>query len=100
MLRERYEQAHGIYNHVGAKDDHFGLVKHHWAEDTISASRLRERLEAFIEFGAGRALNMSFTEFIDQPSYLCDLQLEILEKRPNTNQELEDALNQLNKSKK
>lgn len=99
LLRERYEQAHGIYHHQGAKDDHFALVRHHWCEDSISSSRLRERMEAFLDLGVGKHFNMSWNEFIDQPTYVCDLQLEILEKRAPVNNELEDLVNELSKGK-
>lgn len=101
VLRERYEMSHGIYDHAKAKDDHFALVRQHWCEDTIGASRLRERLEAFLDTRAGQQLNMSFTEFINQPSYVCDLQLEILEKRlPAQHAELGALLEEMKSGKK
>lgn len=100
LLRERYEQAYGIYNHKGAANDHFALVRHHWCEDTIVASRLRERMEAFLDFRIGQSFNMSFNDFINQPSYVCDLMIEIMEKRaPAQTQEVEALLNEFKKSK-
>ena len=97
LLRERYEQAHGIYDHKAAGNDHFALVRHHWCEDAIGASRLRERMESFIEARVGHPshFNMSFTEFINQPPYVCDLMLEVLQTRaPAQEQELQDALDE------
>lgn len=101
LLRECYEQAYGIYNHKAAEGDHFALVRHHPSEDAITYSRLRERLEAFLDNKVGKELNMSFTEFINQPSYLCDLQLEILSKRePDNSAELERLLKEFSAGNK
>lgn len=97
LFRERYEQAHGIYDHKAATNDHFALVRHHWCEDVIGASRLRERMESFLEakVGAPTNFNMSFQEFLEQPTYVCDLMLEVLEKRaPAQEAELKDAINE------
>lgn len=100
LLRECYEQAYGIYDHKAAQNDHFALVRHHDSEDAITFSRLRERLEAFFDNKAGTMLNMSFTEFINQPSYLCDLQLEILSKRePDNHEEMQRLLKEFSSSK-
>jgi hypothetical protein len=97
VLRERYEQSHGIYNHAGA-NDHLALVRHHWSEDAISASRLRERLEAFKDNRVYQTLGLSFKEFLEQPPYLCDLQLEVLKNSPQEHsKELEDLLAELGK---
>lgn len=92
-MRESYEQAFGIYDHKNApRDDHLALVKHHWSEDSITSSRYRERLDAYLSNKVGTQLHMSFNEFISQPSYLCDLQLEVLSNRPDQNKELEELL--------
>lgn len=97
-MRERYEQAHGIYDHRAAEGDHFALVRHHWCEDTIVASRLRERMEAFRDLRIGSAFNMSFTEFLNQPPYMCDLMLEVMEKHaPQETQELNELLQEMKK---
>lgn len=94
-MRERYEQAYGIFDHKAVRDDHFALVRHHWCEDTIVASRLRERMEAYLEARIGQNFHLSLTEFLDQPSYVCDLMLEIIEKRaPAQEQELQDVINE------
>lgn len=98
LLRERYEVAHGIYDHKANNNDHLALVKQHWCEDTIVASRLRERMESFLDLRVGHHFNLSFTEFLNQPSYVCDLQLEILERRaPHQDQELQDVINEFKK---
>ncbi|BAW19228.1 hypothetical protein [Ralstonia phage RP31] len=98
LLRERYEQAYGIYNHQGV-NDHFALVRHHWCEDTIVASRLRERMEAYLDARIGQHFHLSWTDFINQPTYVCDLMLEILDKRtPAQNQEIEALMNEIKSS--
>lgn len=93
LMREMYEQAYGIYDHKSASNDHFALVRHHASEDAISFSRMRERLEAFVTNKLGTALNMSFTEFLDQPSYLCDFQIEVISSiKPEGEDELRKLL--------
>lgn len=95
LLRERYEQAHGIYDHKAAENDHFALVRHHWCEDAIGSSRLRERMESFLEARVGHHFNLSFQEFLNQPSYVCDLMLEVLHTRaPAQEQELQNVLDE------
>lgn len=101
LLRESYEQAYGIYDHKNSKQDHLGLVRYHWCEDSIAGSRLRERLEAFIDRKVGQHLNLSFTQFLEQPSYLCDLQLEVLEKKASeTDPEMERLLKEYSEQNK
>lgn len=101
LMRERYEQAHGIYDHRAAEGDHFALVRHHWCEDTIIASRLRERMEAFVDARIGTAFHLSFTEFLEQPPYVCDLMLEVMEKRaPIQDQELSALLTEFKRDGK
>jgi hypothetical protein len=98
LLRERYERSHGIYDHQNA-NDHFALVRHHWCEDTIIASRLRERMEAFVEKRVGHYFNISFTEFLEQPPYVCDLQLEVLSQMaPGQTKEIQDLLDEFSKN--
>lgn len=99
VLRERYETAYGIYQHTDA-NDHFALVRHHWCEDTIVASRLRERMEAFVTNRVGKHFDVSFKEFLEQPSYVCDLMLEVLKDMPPQNKELEDLLKEMQDGKK
>ena len=95
LLRERYEQSHGIYDHKAADGDHFALVRHHWCEDAIGASRLRERMESFLEARVGQNFHMSFQDFINQPPYVCDLMLEVLQTRaPAQEQELQNVLDE------
>lgn len=101
IMRECYEKAYGIYNHGSVPEDHFALVKHHASEDAISFSRMRERLEAFVTNKLGAALNMSFTEFLNQPSYLCDFQIEVISSIvPEGEEELRKVLEELRKSDK
>lgn len=100
LMRENYEQAYGIYNHKGTTNDHFALVRHHASEDAISFSRMRERLEAFVVNKIGTALNMSFNEFLDQPSYLCDFQIEVISSiKPEGEEALRALMAEVEKSK-
>lgn len=101
LFRERYEQAHGIYDHKNAANDHFALVRQHWCEDAIGASRLRERMEAFLDNRVGQLFHMSFNEFINQPTYVCDLMLEVLSKRnPEDEKQLRDLIDEFQSKKK
>lgn len=50
-------------------------------------------METFLDakVGAPTNFNMSFTDFINQPTYVCDLMLEVLEKRaPAKEKEMKD----------
>lgn len=99
-MRERYEQAYGIYDHKAASNDHFALVRHHWCEDTITASRLRERMEAYLDARIGQNFQLSFPDFLNLPTYVCDLMLETIEKRaPAQDQELQTVLDEFNKDR-
>ncbi len=101
LLREAYEQAFGIYDHRNATNDHFALVRQHWSEDAIGSSRLRERIEAFLDNKVGQQLHMSFNEFISQPTYLCDLQLEILSSRvPAQEDDIKKMIEEFTKNNK
>lgn len=77
VLRERYEQAHGIYDHKSSEDP-LALVLMHWSEDPISSSTLRDRFKAFLESRVGDRLKISFPEFLDMPTFMCDYFLELL----------------------
>lgn len=77
VLRERYEQSHGIYDHKSSQDP-LALVLMHWSEDTVTSSTLRDRLEAFLASRVGDRLKISFPQFLDMPTYMCDMILEVL----------------------
>lgn len=84
ILRQKYETAFGIYDHAGPDGEHpLALVMHNWSEDNVSYGRLRERLEAFAEHSVGKWFSISFKEFIDMPTYVCDMMLEIAENMQN-----------------
>ena len=82
LLRDIYEVDFNIYRH-----DHpqatspLGLVLMNWNEDTVSQGQLRERLEQYIDVDIFKYFHLSFQEWVDQPSYLCDLQIEIASDR-------------------
>ena len=91
ILRQKYETAFGIYDHEGPDGEHpLALVMHNWSEDNVSYGRLRERMEAFAEHSTGKWFNTSFKEFIDMPTYVCDMMLEIAENMQNR---LESSVN-------
>lgn len=80
ILRQKYETAFGIYDHEGPDGEHpLALVMHNWSEDNVSYGRLRERMESFAEHNVGKYFNISFKDFIDMPTYSCDMMLEIAE---------------------
>jgi hypothetical protein len=57
-------------------------------------------MEAFIEARVGQHFHMSFQEFLSQPSYVCDLMLEVLNNRaPAQAQELQDLVNEFKGNK-
>lgn len=99
LLRERYEQAYGIYDHRGNPNDHFALVRHHWCEDAVTSGRARERFEAFLDARVYQNTGIPWDRWIEQPSYMCDMQLEILEKRaPHENREITNLANEIRDS--
>lgn len=80
ILRERYEDTFGIFNHRGEEGSHpLALVMHNWSEDNITGGRLRERMEAFADNNVAKHFNISFHEFIQQPTYVCDMMLDVSE---------------------
>ena len=75
VLHQRYTIAQGVQGTIT-------LV----SPNPISpeeALRLRERMEAFAEHGTGKWFSISFKEFIDMPTYVCDMMLEISENMQN-----------------
>lgn len=80
ILRERYEDTFGVYNHSGQEGTHpLALVMHNWSEDNITGGRLRERMEAFADNSVAKHFNISFHDFIQQPTYVCDMMLDVSE---------------------
>lgn len=53
----------------------------HWAEDSISSSTLRERFEAFLDYRIGSVCNISWPDFLKQPSWMNDWIIEVLKNR-------------------
>lgn len=99
VLRERYEQSHGIYDH-NASTDPLALVLMHWEEDAITSSTLRARMETFMDNRVGERFRLSFTEFLELPSYVCDLMIEVCTKRKDDvpSEALEQALKNMGKN--
>lgn len=96
MLRERYEQSHGIYDHKSSTDP-YALVLMQWPEDSISSSTLRDRMEAFLNHRVAERMNLSWTQFLELPTYMCDLILEVLSSRKEDTSALDALANSLGK---
>lgn len=54
-------------------------------------------MEAFVEKRVGDFFKVSFTEFLEQPPYVCDLMLEVLSNMPERHKELHDLMDSLDK---
>lgn len=82
VLRDCYETTYGIYNHNLPQADHpFALVLMHWNEDPITNGSLHERMNQYIDAEIHRFFHLSFQEWIDQATYVCNLQLDIAKER-------------------
>lgn len=96
MLRERYEQSHGIYDHK-ASTDPYALVLMQWSEDPITSSTLRDRMEAFLNHRVAERMNLSWTQFLELPTYMCDMILEVLSGRKEDTVGLKELADSLGK---
>ena len=102
VLRDRYETSFQIYNHSLESSDHpFALIMMNWNEDSISQGSLHERMNQYIDYDIQKYFGLSFIEFIEQPTYVILMQLEIavgrLKKEAPLHDAARDALNSLNK---
>lgn len=75
----RYETSYGIFNHDidMSPESAMAIVAMHPAEDPIIGSRLRERLERFVDYQVNTKLGLSWAEFVQQPTWLCDEQFRV-----------------------
>lgn len=92
VLRDRYEQMYGIFNHdfLGDKKP-LALVAKHPAEDVFTHSRAYNTIKRFIEYDVGGTLNCSLNEFLDLPREYTRLIMEIIvERRARRNQSATD----------
>lgn len=81
LLRDSYETSCGIYDHKSSEGDHpLALVRMNWSEDTITNGRLHERMRKFALLGIGDIFKISFKEFVDSPTYVCELYTSVAEE--------------------
>jgi hypothetical protein len=82
ITRKLYEDAYGIGENSDVSADHpFFPILMHASEETASSSGLRERMEKFMELEIGKHFNLSFSEFLDQPTYDCELMFEVAQSK-------------------
>lgn len=82
ITRKLYEDAYGIGENAQVPPDHpFFPILMHSSEETASSSGLRERMEKFMELEIGKHFNLSFTEFLEQPSYECEMMFEVAQSK-------------------
>lgn len=78
VLRDRYEIDHQIYKHdVPGAENPCALVLKHWCEDTITKGELYERMRQFASVKIGEYFNLSFSEFLEQPSFVVEMMIEV-----------------------
>lgn len=95
VLRDRYETSFQIYNHSDKAGEHpFALIMMNWNEDVITNGTLHERMNQYIDRDIQKYFGLSFHEFIDQPTYVITMQLEIAEDRIRKEAPLNDAARQ------
>lgn len=94
VMLELYETEYGIYNH---RDDSqqrpMANIAMHAAENTSEGSLLYERMRLFAENKVGIHFNVSFMEFLEQPTDICKKQMEIAAQLTTTlNKDTTDVL--------
>lgn len=101
VLRDRYETTYGIFNHNAPAADHpFALVLMHWNEDAITHGPLHERMNQYIDADIAKFFHLNFQEWIDQPTYVCNLQLDLARERLRKEApQMEEALRALREGK-
>ena len=102
VLRDRYETDFGIYNHGHPDAGHpFEMVLKHWSEDCVTGGALPERMKQFVDCDIGKFFNISFTEFIELPSFVIMDMIKVAEDKIARNQPTIDrALESLETSAK
>lgn len=82
VLRDRYETTFNIYNHAARGADHpFALILMNWNEDTITNGELHEKMNRYIDADIQKYFGIDFNTWIDQPTYVIELQLEVARTR-------------------
>jgi hypothetical protein len=65
-----------------------------WNEDPITGGALHERMSNYIDYDIQKYFGLSFHEFIEQPTYVIIMQLEIAESRIKRDEPLNNAARQ------
>lgn len=81
LMMEHYETLFRIYNHdapppQGQSSD-FALIGLHPAEDTLSSSLMRERMEQFAHHKVGDYFNISWLDYLKLPVEQAAMMMEI-----------------------
>ena len=70
FLLDRYEQIFKIRNHDDPTDSHpYGPILMNDCEDAITNGAVHERMKEYKSKRINEHFGLSFTEFIDQPTY-------------------------------
>lgn len=82
VLRDGYETSYEIYNHADPKGEHpLALVMMNWNEDPITGGALHERMTQYIDLDIQKYFGISFLEFVDQPTYVVRMQIEMASEK-------------------
>lgn len=92
VLRDQYEVTFGIYNHEQPNAEHpFALILQHWSEDTVTLGPLHGRMKQYIDAEIQKWFGLSFDKFIDQPTYVIEMQVAEATERIKKAQPFIDA---------
>lgn len=102
LIRDSYETTHHIFDHNSELgQDPMALIRMHWSEDMVTNGRLHQWLRKFAERNIGQIFNTSLSEFLEQPTYMCELMYEVAgDKGIQQNAEAQALLNNLNNGAK
>ncbi len=93
VLRDQYETTYGIYDHTAAENDHpFALIMMNDSEDTVTQGALHDRMAQYLDCDINKYFGLSFQEFIDQPTYVIVMQLEMAQERIRKEAPVAEAL--------
>lgn len=102
VLLDHYENDYGIYKHSDPRAEHpFSLMLYHWSEDTITNGPLYDRTKKFIDCEVAKYTNYNLTEFLELPTYHCEMILRICaDKIKEMAPVVSNALNAMNAAEK
>lgn len=93
-MNEAYDETYGIAYH-NEDSNPSSLFARKSAEDTFYNNGLYERMEEFTLRKVGTYFNISFDAFLQQPSYVCDMMIEVASQRCKEDADVaENAANQ------